>query len=438
MRPAKPLETSTDYGRPYRPLLVSIFNRAGRLARRVGFNGELDVGKMIDAAKRKTGLSDFGDEWFLEPLDVLVRSINDEARLTPLGMRIQQSRIVSALSIRLRAERLLHVRPEIRDIRIGKVILIAGLQRTATTMLHRLIAADPGIRALRSWEALNPVPLPGERSGEPRRRMRQARLATRAIRFLAPEFLAIHPIAYDAPEEDVLLLDTCFMSQAPEAAMHVPSYAMWLEQQDHARCYEYLLTLLKILHWQRPGECWVLKTPHHMEYLDVILDVIPEVHIVQTHRDPKQSIPSFLSMVAHGRGMLSDQVDPKEIGAHWMHKTLRMMKRSMDVRRTRRDGVFVDASYYDLVIDPIGGLRRIYKAAGIDFTREAERDVMAVSGRNRKDRHGRHIYRSTDFGLDDETIDEYCDFYRRKYRIPDESTLSRGTAVSGRGDPRGG
>ena len=97
-------------------------------------------------------------------------------------------------------------------------------------------------------------------------------------------------------------------------------------------------TLLKILHRQHPGNYWVLKTPHHMEYLDVVLDVLPDVRIVQTHRDPGKSIPSFCSMVAHGRGMLSDHVDPEEIGAHWLRKTRRMMERSMSARRIAGDG----------------------------------------------------------------------------------------------------
>ena len=140
---AKLMETSTDYRRPYRPWLVSLLNRVGRLARRFGRNDDLDVDGMIAAVQRRTGLTDFGDEWFLAPLEVLVRSINEEARLTPLGARIQKSRIVSALSTRLCVEHLLREHPEIRDIGLGKVIVIAGLQRTATTTLHRLIAADP-------------------------------------------------------------------------------------------------------------------------------------------------------------------------------------------------------------------------------------------------------------------------------------------------------
>ena len=414
------METSTDYRNPYRPLAVSIFNRTGRVGRRLGLRDDLDVTRMIDAARRKTGLTDFGEEWFLEPLEVLVRSINEEARLTPLGTRIQRSRIVSALSTRLRVEHLLRKHPEIRDIHLGKIIVIAGLQRTATTTLHRLIAADPRVRALRSWEALNPVPLPGETKGDHRRRRRHAKTAARAIGYLAPDFMAIHPIVPEAPEEDIFLLDLSFMSQTPEAVMHVPSYSRWLEDQDHTRCYEYMVTALRILHWQRPGDLWVLKTPHHMEYLDVILGIFPDVTIVQTHRDPKKSIPSFLSMVAHGRGILSDDVDPDEIGAHWMRKTIRLMEQSMAVRSAAGDGAFVDVSYYDLVADPLGELRRIYRAAGIDFTAEAEEAAMAVSRRDTKDRYGRHVYSPDSFGLDDKSIDEATGFYRQAHRIPHE------------------
>ena len=419
------METSTDYRRPYRPLPVALFNRAGRIARRLGFGDRLDIGRMIAAARRRTGLRDFGDEWFLQPLDVLVRSINREARLTPLGMRIQRSRIVSALSTRLRVERLLRERPEILEAELGKVIVIAGLQRTATTTLHRLIAADPRVRALRSWESLSPVPLPGERPGDPRRRIREAKRAAAAIGFLAPDFLAIHPVRFDAPEEEIFLLDLSFMSQSPEAMMHVPNYSRWLEGQDHTQCYEYMLTLLRVLHWQRPGDLWVLKTPHHMEHLDVVLDVLPGACIVQTHRDPKRSIPSFLSMVAHGRGILSDHVDPVEIGSHWMRKTLRMMERSIAVRSAAGAGAFVDVSYRDLVADPIGELRRVYEAAEIRFTREAEMTAKAAAARNVKNRHGRHVYSPAGFGLDDETIDRACAFYRREYRIPDEGAPLR-------------
>ena len=256
------MDTSTDYEKPYRPAAVAMLNSAGRLC---GFPDPLDAEKMVANAKRRTGFKDFGDEWFLEPLAVLVDSINGEADLTPLGRWIRRFRLEGALVKRLRVEKLLRQQPEIQDIDLGKIVVIAGLQRTGTTTLHRLIGADPHARELLAWEALDPLPAS---AGV---RIRRARVAERAIAYMAPEFFAVHPIEHDAPEEDILLLDLSFMSQSPEAIMHVPSYANWLEGQDHTKAYEYLRTLLKILHRQRPGRFWVLKTPHHAEYLDVIL-----------------------------------------------------------------------------------------------------------------------------------------------------------------------
>ena len=400
-----------------------MFNRAGRIARGLGFDGRLKVDRMIASAKRKTGLSDFGDEWFMEPLQVLTDSINAEADLTPLGNMLQNVRMVSALATRLHAQRLLRENPEIVDASLGKIIVIAGLQRTGTTALHRLLGADPDMRELRSWETLNPLPVSGEDKDDPKRRIRQAKFAEKAMRFMAPEFFAVHPIEYDAPEEDIFLLDLSFMSQAPEATMHVPTYAKWLEKQDHSRSYEYMYTMLKLLHWQRPGKNWVLKTPHHMEHLDVILNVFPEVFVVQTHRDPKKSMASFFSMVAHARGMLSDHVDPGEVAEHWMRKSRRLMERSINVRESSECSNFIDISYYDLIDNPIREVRRVYETADIPFWHGAEVSAERAAERNTKDRYGKHVYRLDSFNLDETTIDEYCDFYRRTYRIPDEKDV---------------
>ncbi len=418
---AKSRQTSTDYTKPYRPFRVALANRAGRLARKAGLGGRLDVDRIIDAARRKTGLSDFGDEWFREPLAVLVKSINEEANLTTVGYAVQRSRIVSALATRLLAERLISQHPEILDLELGRIVLITGLQRTATTRLHRLIAADPAIRSLKAWEALNPVPLPRETQGNPGARLAAARRAEKAIAYLAPEFAAIHPLAHDAPEEDVFLLDLSFMSQSPEAMMHVPSYSEWLEKQDHTRSYEYLLTMLKVLQWQRPGRNWVLKTPNHLEHLDVALRVLPRTSVVQTHRDPKRALASFCSMVAHGRGILSDRVDAREIAAHWVPKMRRVLERSIAVRYSRSAGASIDVSYYDLLKHPIDELRRIYRCAAIEFDEASERSAQEALSGDVKDRHGKHVYSLGDFGLDAERIDRDFEFYTRVYRIPDEA-----------------
>lgn len=416
-------ETSRDYAHPYRPLPIALLNKAGNMMEKMGIHSALDVNSLMQNASKKSGLWDYGDLWFKKPLQVLVDSINQEANLTPFGKLVQRNRLESALITRLRVEALLKEHPEIHDIELGKVILIAGLQRTGTTTLHRLIAADPQMRSLVSWEALNPVPLPGE-NGNPVKRIKQAKMAEKGLAYIAPEFFAIHPVEHDSPEEDVLLLDLCFMSQAPEATMNVPAYAAWLETQDHTPAYEYLRTLLKILTWQKPAQHWVLKTPHHMEYLDVIMQVFPQATIVQTHRDPQKTTGSFCSMVAHGRGVFSDQVNAHEVADHWVRKVRRLMERSIAVRElagAHGDASrFVDVSYYDLLKNPGVEVKRIYEAAGIDCDEKTLNAVQGTSKRNVQHRYGRHVYHLEDFALSKEGIEQQYQFYREKYQIPHE------------------
>ena len=205
--PPGAFDTPTRYENPYRPLPVALLNAGARAVDRFRSSVGLDVDTMIANARKKTGLSDFGDERFLEALHVLVDSINTEADLTPLGRWIQRQRLQGALATRLGVEELLRRHPEIREVGLGQVVVIAGLQRTGTTTLHRLIASHPDVRALSAWEGLHPLPWPGERPDDTRRRQRRARMAERGIAYLAPAFFAVHPAEHDAPEEDVLLLD---------------------------------------------------------------------------------------------------------------------------------------------------------------------------------------------------------------------------------------
>lgn len=412
--------TSTDYGNPYRPLPVRILNRIGKAGGNLGLAGPLRVDKLLDQAKRKTGLAGFGDDGHLRALEVLVDSINAEARLTATGRFIQKSRLADALVQRLRIEDLLERHPEIHDIMLGKIVLVTGLQRTGTTLLQRLLNSHPGIEGVSGEEALEPVPVGSAKGRGPAARERRARLAQGVISYLAPQFKAVHPIDHNEPEEDVLLLDLNFMSQSAEATMHVPSYSRWLEGRDHTRTYQYFLKVLQVLCWQRPRSRWVLKTPHHMEYLDVFLKVFPDATIVQTHRDPRRALPSFCSMVAHGRGIFSDCVEPREVGGHWCRKARRMAELTMRARAGPDGPRFLDVSYYDLVRDPIAQLQRVCRHAGIGFDDNAETAAAKYMQANPQNRFGKHAYRLGDFGLTEEIVEEAFSGYRKKHAIPFE------------------
>lgn len=408
------LVTSTDYAHPKRPAVLRLYNAALRPA-------SLDLEGLLRAARSSTRLDDFGEPFFRTPLEVLLESIEREAKLHAFGRTIIRGRLISMLENRLRLERIVREDPSIEATPIVRPIVIAGLQRTGTTLLHRLLAADPKARALRSWEALRPTPLPREgRTGTWQRRA-GGKLAERGLALIAPEFFAIHPVEADAPEEDVLLLDHSFMSQASEATMEVPTYSKWLEEHSSLEAYRYLAKLLKVLLWQRPADFWVLKTPHHMEYLRELLSVFPDAVIVQTHRDPQATMPSFCSMVAHGRGVFSDVVKPREVGSHWLRKVRRMIDRSLAVRDAGARASFVDVSYYDLVADPLAQVRRIYAHAGRALSADGEAAMQRVIERDTQHRYGRHLYSALDFGLSPRQIEDTFSDYRARFQIRRET-----------------
>ena len=282
----------------------------------------------------------------------MIKSINEEAELSPVGRFITYKRFVSLLETRLRAEYFFRKYPEILEQELYPAWIIIGLQRTGTTKLQRLLAVDPDHRWLPSWEVINPVPL-SIREGAQDKRIAVARTSAKALKLLSPGFFAIHPIEIDQPEEDILMLDISFMSTTPEAMMHVPSYAGWLELTDQSPAYEYMVKLLKFLQWRNPARRWILKTPHHLEFPGLIMKHFGEVRFLWPHRSIYESVPSFLSMVTYNHKIFSSKVDRNEIAGHWVRKTGYMLQKAIDFREEGQNEMkFTDIDYTDLISDP--------------------------------------------------------------------------------------
>jgi hypothetical protein len=418
-------DITSTFDRPYRPAAIAFANRLGRLLSGAGIGGKpITVDGVLSDARRKAMLRDFGDERFLEPLEVLADSINREAMLNPVGHMIIRGRIVGVLANKLVAQDTINRHPEILDIPVEAPIVVAGLARTGTTMLQRTIAQDPAIRSLASWEAINPAPPKRKPWQKKDPRFAQAAAAAKGLKYMSPGFFAIHPAEPDAPEEEVILLEQAFLTTTPEAMMNVPTYSKWLEKQDHVPAYQTLKRMMQYLQWQRPGigkdVRWVLKTPHHQEYFDPLLEVFPNATIVHTHRDPLKTSPSLFSMLTHLQMIFSDDVDPKRVASHWLDKIEKMARRTMATRDRVNDRGFVDVSYYDLMKDPIPQVARIYEAAGIELAPEAREAMEASRKLNKQHKYGRHKYSLADFGMTQDDVESRITPYRTRFNVPYE------------------
>jgi hypothetical protein len=408
---------SSHYG--HKPWWFKALNKAWAATYPLGTRPGLTKDGLIRAARKATGLHDLGRDFWDEPLDRLLFSIHHEADLHPIGAFISRQRMVNLLCVRLRAEELFKRHPEILDQPMLPTWVILGLQRTGTTKLHRLLAADDDNRVLLSWEALNPAPLETRNSILETRnsildkRIAIARTSEKALRFMAPGFFAIHPVEHNAPEEDILLLDTTFLSTTPEATTNVPSYAAWLEQTDQGQAYAYMAKLLKLLQWQRPGKRWILKSPHHLEFTEQIDRHFDEVHFLWTHRDVTECIPSFISMAAHSRVIFTDHVEGNDIARHWIRKTGYMLEKGLEYRQNNQQkNQFTDIIYQDLRDNSSNVLSGIYSLDG-GITPELLKKFEMAEKANPMGKYGIHEYKLEDFGVDKGAILKETEGYRK-------------------------
>ena len=238
----------------------------------------------------------------------------------------------------------------------------------------------------------------------------------------SPALAAIHPLDALAADEEILLLEHSFRSTVPESSANVPSYARWLADHDHGEGYRDLRRFLQLLQWQkrragRDAERWVLKTPHHLGFADVVLREFPDALIVQTHRDPLDSIPSLASMICALWVLASDAVDPKEVARQWNAKMATALRRCLGVR-DRHPERFVDVCYLDAVRDPIGQARRIYDVAGLPMTAAAEQAMRAFVATNPREGRPPHQYTLAEFGLSEDGIARDFAEYRARFILP--------------------
>lgn len=379
--------------------------------------GTLDAAELIASARAATGLDDFGAPDVTGPLGVLVDALNREAWLTPEGEAGKRASLIRALSNRLRLADALRRNPEIEQQVITKPIFVVGLQRTGTTKLHRVIAADPAIQKLPLWRLLEPVPAEPIAPGGPDPRLARAEAFVEAARTAAPDAYAAHPMYAAQADEEVFVMEIAFLANINATAFRSPSFEAWLNAQSFESWYAWFRKLLQYIQFTdgTEGRPWVLKAPHHLGFMPLLFDHFPDATVVHAHRDPLVAVPSFASLALASRSSTSSRPDAHETGRYCLDYCGARIQTYVDDRDALdREAQFVDVSYRDIVSDAESVVERVYAAAGITLTDAARAAIRAWEGENEQHKHGRHSYGLADFGLDrDEATALFKDYARR-------------------------
>ncbi len=380
----------------------------------------MDVEQMVEAAVERAGSDDFGGDTWREGLEVLVRSLEEEAALNEVGVAAMTDQIVGYLVNRLMVEQWYVRHPEIDDQEIVAPLFGLGLPRTGSTALAFLLAQDPARRSLRTWEAGAPCPPPETATEHVDPRIADAQAAIDLTNEMFPGFEGMIPTAATGPQECLLLLALDFRSLVFEGMARVPSYASWLLQCDMEPAYRYHRRVLKLLQWRCPPERWWLRTPAHMFSIDALHAVYPDARFVMTHRDVGEVLPSVCALYDTFSRVLSDRPDPVAIGTQNVEQWATALRRLVAFRDRGHEDRFHDVSFEAVQRDPLGQVESLYADLGEELGTEARSRMLAWWTESSEGRTRPHTYRAEEYGLDLRDVRDRFAFYHDRFGIPVE------------------
>ena len=375
---------------------------------------------VLDAARKATGLSDFGSDEFRKRLSVWLRAVDEDKELATIG-RIGVMRDITRYAInRLRFEDLLERHPEIHDVVIDRPIIIAGLPRSGTTHLLNLIAADTRLRDLRYWESVEPIPIPGEEPGDDGvdPRLVRCRENYKQQDMMMPLLKNMHDMSPEHVHEEIELQCLDFSSYELEWIATVPRWRDYYLADDQRPSYQYMKTVLKALQWMRGPSRWILKSPQHMEQLGPLIETFPDATVAITHRDPVSVIASAVTMLTYGDRIRRTRVDPPAVAAYWIDRVERLLRSCVRDRELLPADRSIDVLFHEFMDDDIGMVRRIYELADLDMSPGALVDLERYMAENPRGKHGRILYDlKGDFGVDRDELRERFGFYFDRFPI---------------------
>jgi hypothetical protein len=367
------------------------------------------VEDLLASATKACGLDDFGsdDDDYREALGVLLESYRRDADLTEIGSKMNRFFVRNALVARLMSEAAWKQYPQHADVRIERPIFVTGLPRTGTTVLHRLMSADPRHQGLELWLAEFPQPRPPRETWSDNPVFRELDARFTQAHNENPDYTGLHFMTADEVEECWQLLRQSLHSVSYETLAHLPTYSRWLAGRDWIKPYERHRKNLALIGLNEPEKRWVLKNPSHLFALNALMAAYPDALVVQCHRPVETIMASMCSLAQHTTEGWSNSFHAELIGQDAMETWSRGLELFTAERAKHDSAQFYDMDYFDLISDPVGTVEAIYRHFGIEVTDEA-RAAMHASDEESKQgpRAPKHTYSLEDYGLTADAVKE--------------------------------
>lgn len=408
-----------------RPAWVTHFNQFGPASVGAGRLLALDGNELKRLACEATGLDDFGEFPWEESFERLLWGLDNEARLNTLGRLMTRAELLRTLAVRLRLTDLWRRHPEILDSEVTAPIVIAGAARTGTSILQETLSQDPQFHLPYTYKCLDPLPLGDDADTERAARIGKAQCEAEFWVDVQPEIRAMHDFGAELPTECIVFMSADYSHDYWGMVADMPSWNAWrLEQGYFNASYRWHKRLLQTMQYNEPADrVWLLKSPAHLAFLDVLKEVYPDVRIIHTHRDPVKCIPSTASITSTVRWARSDEVDYRGVGDTIALGFQFAMENVIDQREDGRlpESQIVDIHLRDLIDDPVAAIRRAYDHFDLPFAPSMADRIITYLANKPKGKFGEHRYDMAKFGMSERGLRESFRRYTEHYGVAIEA-----------------
>ena len=270
-------------------------------------------------------------------------------------------------------------------------VIVGGLPRTGTTLLHELLNGCQDLCAPLSWQVQFPI------ADEVTDGARAAAIQSSTDRYdaakeLMPRLAQMHPLEPLGTEECTHLLQHSLVSMQMLMMFRMPSYFDWFYCQDLGPPYRLWDRQLNTIRRESPCSL-VLKSPLHFAGYQSLLTSHPPRLLIHIRRSLRQAIDSLLQMVEVLRGLFSKNVpDRAAMVGEWTIYLEALLDRATRVLRSNPVRlVLVD--YDDLVHRPNLVLTDI--CARLDIETPSPLWINSVTS----GLHDKHAYEHRSFGV---------------------------------------
>lgn len=393
---------------------------------------------VVRQAQDQSGLDDVGSTHFLEPLACWVRDL-DQSTLSDAGRSVLTDVAVGNLRTRLAVVDCLRRNPEIADVDLPPIVLIAGFARSGTTLLHNLLSCHPRTRAFQRWELVRPVPPPEAAawSDDPRRAVVQS--SVDALR--GSELERLHWVNAADPEECPWGFYDCRGLLGRGAAAVMPRWTDHLLEHRSPETFVEYRALLQLLLWKNPppsGSMLVLKSPLTTPELSEFAAAFPEARFVFTHRDPFRVVTSINAVAdAVASPLCVRGARPGAEDGRGPRTALRIVRASaaamVNLASTGPDRI-AHVHYPDLMARPVEAVTAALTTLSLDVGEGAANRVKEFLARQRATRAApptayEHSYTVEDV-WDDRVVASYCSTFgvEQERRRLTEPVIGRASA----------